>query len=113
MDSTERSIVQWKLKAIFRKCRYLKPIKQRIKFMYIDFDGSPAGPLWGPNSIAVGIADNGTSSTVQIFPDIRNDGLRGAGKPMHFYIMPNSVRIAKNDQRKYIFHFTKFAGVLT
>jgi hypothetical protein len=81
--------------------------------MYIDFDGSAAGPLWGPNFVMVGYDDNGVGHTLQIFPDICNDELRNAGKPMYFYIMPNSVRMAKNDQGKSMFHFTKFAGILT
>ena len=81
--------------------------------MYIEFSGSAAGPLWGPNSIEVGYDDNGMGHTLQIFPDICNDDLRNSGKPMQFYIMPNSVRMAKNDQKKYMFHFTKFAGLLT
>ncbi len=81
--------------------------------MYISFSGLPAGPLWGPNSIMVGYDDAGTGHTLQIFPDICNDDLRAAGKSMHFYIMPNSVRMAKNDQGKWMFHFTKFSGILT
>jgi hypothetical protein len=81
--------------------------------MYIDFNGSARGPLWGVNSIQVGYDDHGMPHTLQIYPDICNDDLRNSGKPMRFYIMPNSVRMAKSDQNKYLFHFTKFAGVLT
>jgi hypothetical protein len=81
--------------------------------MYVDFNGSPRGPLWGVNSIQVGYDDQGVSHTVLVFPDICNDDLRNSGKPMHFYIMPSTVRLAKNDQNKYQFHFIKFAGVLT
>ncbi len=81
--------------------------------MYIDFNGSARGPLWGVNSIEVGYDDKGLSHTLLIYPDICNDELRNSGKPMHFYIMPNSVRMARSDQNKYLFHFTKFAGILT
>lgn len=81
--------------------------------MYIEFNGSARGPLWGVNSIEVGYDDNGMPHSLLVYPDISNDDLRNAGKPMHFYIMPNSVRMAKGDQDKYLFHFTKFAGVLT
>eukprot|EP01133_Synstelium_polycarpum_P011130 gene11130-12967_t len=81
--------------------------------MYIDFTGSARGPLWGVNTVEVAYSDNGETYTLQIYPDIVNDDLRNSGKPMHFYIMPNSVRMAKNDQGKYQFHFTKFAGVRT
>lgn len=81
--------------------------------MYIDFNGTAAGPLFGVNFVEVAVDVNGQSQTLQIFADICNDDLRAAGKPMHFYIMPNSVRMARNDQGKYAFHFTKFAGVLT
>ena len=31
--------------------------------MYIDFDGSAAGPLWGPNFVMVGYDDNGVGHT--------------------------------------------------
>src|SRR5260370_21474634 len=81
--------------------------------MYVDFNGSPRGPLWGVNSIEVGYDDQGISHTVLIFPDICNDDLRNSGKPMHFYILPSTVRLAKSDQNKYLFSFIKFGGVLT
>lgn len=81
--------------------------------MYIDFNGSAQGPLWGVNKVAVAQDFDGMLHTLSIYPDIQNDNLRMSGKPMHFYIMPESVRMAKNDQNKYMFHFTKFAGVLT
>jgi hypothetical protein len=81
--------------------------------MYVDFTGSAKGPLWGVNTVEVAYSEGGESYTLQIFPDISNDDLRNSNKPMHFYIMPNSVRMAKNDEGKYQFHFTKFAGVLT
>lgn len=81
--------------------------------MYIDYNGQPEGPLWGINSLEIGHDVNGDEHTFQVFPDICNDGLRVDRKPMHFYVMPNSVRLAKNEQGKYMFHFAKFAGVLT
>jgi hypothetical protein len=81
--------------------------------MYVDFTGSARGPLWGVNSVEVAFDDQGMQHTLLIYADIVNDDLRNSGKPMHFYIMPNSVRMAKRDKTKYLFHFTKFAGVLT
>jgi len=81
--------------------------------MYIDFNGSPQGPMWGVNKVMVSQDFDGMQHTLSIYPDIQNDNLRISGKPMHFYIMPESVRMAKNDQGQYMFHFTKFAGVLT
>jgi len=82
----------------------------------IEFNGSIQGPLWGgPNSLMAATDINGVTVQLQIYPDICNDDLRNAGLPMHFYIMPDDglVRLAQNDQQKYMFHFTKFSGVLT
>jgi hypothetical protein len=62
--------------------------------MYVDFNGSPRGPLWGVNTIQVGYDDQGMAHTVLIHPDICNDDLRNSGKPMHFYILPSTVRLA-------------------
>ncbi|MEO7215516.1 hypothetical protein [Mucilaginibacter sp.] len=81
--------------------------------MYVEFNGSAKGPLWGVNTVQVAYSDAGETYTLQIFPDICNDDLKNSGKPMHFYIMPNSVRMARNDDGKYQFHFTKFSGILT
>lgn len=78
-----------------------------------EFSGGPKGPLWGVNTIEIGTDITGLPHSMLVYPDICNDDLRNAGKPMHFYMMPNSVRLAKTDQNKYMFHFTKFAGVLT
>src|SRR5260221_13905949 len=81
--------------------------------MYIDFNGSARGPLWGVNTVEVGYDDHGMPPTLQIYADICNDDLRNYGKAMHFYIMPNIIRMDKSDQNKYMFPFTKFDGLLT
>jgi hypothetical protein len=80
--------------------------------MYDLFNGEARGPLFGPNSITIGYNNNGEEVQVQIFPDVCNDDLRRSGKPMKFYIVPGTVRMAKDTKGKYIFSFTKFLGVL-
>ena len=82
----------------------------------IEFNGSTKGPLWGgPSNIMVATDVNGVTIQLQIYPDICNDDLRNAGLPMNFYYMPDDglVRMAQNEKNKYMFHFTKFGGVLT
>ena len=80
--------------------------------MYDMFNGAARGPIFGPNFVEVAYDTDGHPQTVQIFPDICNDDLRDAGNPMSFYIMPSTVRMAKDGQGKYMFSFTKFEGVL-
>lgn len=80
--------------------------------MYDMFNGSARGPVFGPNFVEVVYDSDGASQTVQIYPDICNDDLRNSGNPMSFYIMPSTVRMAKDDKGKYMFSFTKFEGVL-
>lgn len=76
------------------------------------FNGSARGPVFGPNFVEVTYDTDGESQTVQIYPDICNDDLRNTGNPMSFYIMPSTVRMAKDESGKYMFSFTKFEGVL-
>ena len=80
--------------------------------MYDMFNGAARGPIFGPNFVEVAYDTDGHPQTVQIFPDICNDDLRDAGNPMSFYIMPSTVRMAKDGQGKFMFSFTKFEGVL-
>ena len=79
--------------------------------MYDMFNGSARGPVFGPNFVEVAYDTDGASQTVQIFADICNDDLRNTGNPMSFYILPSTVRMAKDGQGKYMFSFTKFEGV--
>jgi hypothetical protein len=82
--------------------------------MAYEFDGSPIGPYYGPNKLLV-VQDDEDGNTYQlnIFPDLFNDELRKAGKPLAFYYLPDSPRMARYENGDYMFHFTKFAGVLT
>jgi hypothetical protein len=82
--------------------------------MAYEFDGSPIGPYYGPNKLLI-VQDDEDGNTYQlnIFPDLFNDELRQAGKPMAFYYLPDSPRMARYENGDYMFHFTKFAGVLT
>ncbi len=78
------------------------------------YDGSPIGPYYGPNRIlVVQKDDDGNTYQLNIFADLFNEQLRKDGKPLQFYYLPDSPRMAKNDNGDYMFHFTKFEGVLT
>lgn len=82
--------------------------------MAYTFEGMGLGPYYGPNKmLVVQQGEDGNTYQLQIFPDVFNEELRRAGKAMQFYYMPDSPRMAKNDHGDYMFHFTKFAGVLT
>jgi len=82
--------------------------------MAFEFDGSPIGPYYGPNKLLVVQNDEeGNTYQLNIFPDLFNEDLRKAGKPLAFYYLPDSPRMAKYENGDYMFHFTKFAGVLT
>jgi hypothetical protein len=82
--------------------------------MAYEFDGSPIGPYYGPNKLLITQDDeDGTTYALNIFPDLFNEELRNAGKPLAFYYLPDSPRMARYENGDYMFHFTKFAGVLT
>src|SRR5260221_817279 len=82
--------------------------------MAYEFDGSAIGPYYGPNKLLI-VQDDEDGNTYQlnIFPDLMNEELRKAGKPLAFYYLPDSPRMARYENGDYMFHFTKFAGVLT
>jgi hypothetical protein len=82
--------------------------------MAYEFDGSPIGPYYGPNKLLIVQNDEeGNAYQLNIFPDLFNDELRKAGKPLAFYYLPDSPRMARYENGDSMFHFTKFAGVLT
>ena len=82
--------------------------------MAYEFDGSPMGPYYGPNKLLITQDDeDGNTYQLNIFADLFNDELRKAGKPLAFYYLPDSPRMARYENGDYMFHFTKFAGVLT
>ena len=82
--------------------------------MAYEFDGSPIGPYYGPNKLLIVQNDEeGNAYQLNIFPDLFNDELRKAGKPLAVYYLPDSPRMARYENGDCMFHFTKFAGVLT
>jgi len=80
--------------------------------MYIEATDSAAGPFLDVNTLEVGTSIEGEQVTLQLFPDINNDRLRVLNKPLHFYIMPSRVFLAKDANGRYKLDFIKFAGVL-
>ena len=82
--------------------------------MAYEYNGSPLGPYYGPNRMLLVQQDeDGKTYQLNIFPDLFNEELRKEGKPLQFYYLPDEPRMAKADNGDYMFHFTKFAGVLT
>jgi hypothetical protein len=82
--------------------------------MAYEFDGSPMGPYYGSNRLLIAQNDeDGNTYQLNILGDLFNDELRKAGKPLAFYYLPDSPRMARYENGDYMFHFTKFAGVLT
>jgi len=82
--------------------------------MAYTYNGTPIGPYYGPNRILIVQNDeDGNTYQLNIFADLFNEQLRKDGKPLQFYYLPDSPRMAKNDNGDYMFHFTKFEGVLT
>jgi hypothetical protein len=58
-------------------------------------DALPAGPIFGPDFVAISLADGrGTSFEVPIFPDANNMELRAAGQAAVFYFQPARVFLA-------------------
>jgi hypothetical protein len=75
------------------------------------FTGGPIGPFFLANSMEIIIKDN-QQYTLTIYPDLFNEQLRAAGKPLHFYYLPDRIRLAQFPDNSYKMHFTEFAGVL-
>ncbi|WP_454802129.1 hypothetical protein [Mucilaginibacter phyllosphaerae] len=82
--------------------------------MAYEFTGTPIGPYYGANRMLVVKNDEeGNTYQLNIFPDLFNEQLRAAGRPLQFWYLPDSPRMARFENGNYMFHFTKFAGVLT
>jgi hypothetical protein len=82
--------------------------------MAYEYTGTPIGAYYGANRmLIVQNDDEGNTYQLNIFPDLFNEELRNAGRPLQFYYLPDSPRMAKYENGDYMFHFTKFAGVLT
>lgn len=72
------------------------------------------GPAWVGQIVAVEVTDerDNQSYRVQWLPDRNNDELRKAGRPMHFYYLPDRPRVTRDEDDHYIFHVQKFSGVM-
>jgi len=82
--------------------------------MAFEFDGTPIGPYFTANRLLIVKTDeDGNTYQLNIFPDLFNEQLQAAGKPLQFYYLPDSPRMARYDNGDYMFHFDKFEGVLT
>jgi hypothetical protein len=82
--------------------------------MPYDYNGLPIGPYYGANRmLIVQQGQDGNTYQLNIFPDLFNDQLRKDAKPLQFYYLPDEPRMARSENGDYMFHFTRFAGVLT
>lgn len=56
----------------------------------------PAGPIFGPDSVVVGVRDDtGSSANIHVYPDARNTELRVAGQPTQYYFQPARASLAR------------------
>ena len=77
---------------------------------------SPVGPLLGPNVLRVMQNDaTGKPFQLEIYPDANNAMLRSNGVPMHFYLVPQRVFLARKYTAPADFDFgmTILKGLLT
>ncbi|UKJ08519.1 hypothetical protein [Solitalea lacus] len=73
----------------------------------------PAGPLYCSDTIVVKAEEAGINYSLIVFPDFNNEAMKtGPQKKMHFYYMPDKVRLARTDNNDYQFSFLRFKGVL-
>ena len=72
------------------------------------------GPAFVANSFLVTEKDPDTGVTYQLhlYPDMFNAELRDEKKEMWFYYVPDSPRLAVNDQGDWMFHFLKYSGIV-
>jgi hypothetical protein len=76
--------------------------------------GQAAGPVWAGQMVTVEVANDegGPPYRIQWLPDAHNPELREAGRPMHFYYLPNRPRLDRDLEGHYRFHLQKFSGVM-
>ncbi|MEN4478745.1 hypothetical protein [Mycolicibacterium cosmeticum] len=55
---------------------------------------TPAGPIYGPDALAVTIDDRASRATIRIYPDAANIALREAGMATRYYLQPTSATAA-------------------
>ena len=71
------------------------------------------GPVWTGQVVPIDAEDDaGNAYRVQWLPDKNNDLLREAGKPMHFYYLPDKPRLTTDEDGHFQFHLQKFSGVM-
>lgn len=76
--------------------------------------GIPAGPAFVANAFQVVEVDEATAIHyhLQLYPDMFNAELRDEKKEMWFYYIPDSPRLARDDQGNWMFSFIKYSGVV-
>ncbi len=74
----------------------------------------PLGPIdVGGDLVAIASDEQeGMNYSLVFYPDSANENLRNEGKPMCFYYVPGRVRLAKEPNNDFMFHFQEFAGVM-
>lgn len=71
------------------------------------------GPIWTGQVVPIDVEDDaGNAYRVQWLPDKNNDLLQQAGKPMHFYYLPDKPRLTTDEEGHFQFHLQKFSGVM-
>jgi hypothetical protein len=75
----------------------------------------PTGPVDVGGELTALVTDTATGEgySVTFYPDGSNEQLRLENKPMSFYFIPNRIRLARDAQGGYNFHFQQFGGVLS
>lgn len=63
---------------------------------------TPAGPIFGPDALTLDIDGGNPLTTVNIYPDAHNVGLREAGQPSRFYLQSTDAVVAQRQQRDHL-----------
>ncbi len=72
-----------------------------------------AGPAFvGQVMSSVVEDDAGGKHEVVFLPDKNNPELRDAGKPMHFYFLPQTNRLARHSEGDFVFGVQRFSGIM-
>lgn len=72
-----------------------------------------AGPAYvGQVMSSVVEDDDGGKHEIVFLPDKNNPELRDAGKPMHYYFLPQSNRLARHSAGDFIFGVQRFSGIM-
>lgn len=77
---------------------------------------SGLGPLFGPDFVEVVVnAQDGTTYTLQVYPDANNPDLKAAGLQTQYYFQPARTYLAKKQDSPQDFDFgmTVFKGLMT